>query len=237
MEGERKGLFLVIEGGDGSGKSSQLNMLDAFFKKGGRAVHAVHFPRLDAKPYGPMIAQFLRGEYGAVDQVHPRLAALLYALDRREAAPDFRNRLAHGQIVLADRYLHSNIAYQCAKTNDPAERDKLAAWIETLEYAEHKIPRPDLTLYLDVPDSFRRANLAADRSGPDRDYLKGRRDIHEASDRLQARVRDEFLRLVRERPGEIGRVDCAGPDGGIASRETVHSRILDALRYYGIISR
>lgn len=232
-----KGLFLAIEGGDGSGKSSQIGLLEAFFKKAGRQVRTVHFPRLEAKPYGPMIAEFLRGEYGPFNQVHPKLTALLYALDRREAAPVIKEVIAAGHVLIADRYLFSNIAYQCAKTDDPAERESLALWIETLEYAEHQIPRPDLTLYLDVPDSFSKANLAAPRTGADRDYLKGGQDIHEASDNLQARVKEEFLRLARENPAEIGRVDCSGADGRIADRVAINSRIIDALRYYGIISR
>lgn len=232
-----KGLFLVLEGGDASGKSSQLSLLEAFFKKYNRAVHTIHFPRLDAKPYGTMIAEFLRGEYGPFDRVHPKLTALLYAQDRQAAAAGLRAIIDSGAVLLADRYIYSNIAYQCAKLESREEREKLSHWIETLEYIDFQIPRPDLTLYLDVPAAFSRETLAAKRTGDDREYLKGGDDIHEASDDLQARVREEFLRLTRDYPSEIGRVDCSGMDGGIADRGVIHSRILDALRYYGIIQR
>ncbi len=232
-----KGLFLVLEGGDGAGKSSQVAMLADFLRRGGRKVQTLHFPRLQTRPYGEMIASYLRGEFGGLDQVDPRLAALLYALDRREAAKDLRDILNAGETLVADRYLFSNIAYQCARTADPEKRRRLADWIETLEYGHHGIPRPDLTLYLDVPLTFALGNLAGNRSGADRDYLKGGRDIHEDSRNLQERVREEFLALAKGRTGEIGVVDCRGENGGMADRSTIHSRVVDALRYYGVIAR
>ena len=236
-ERKMKGLFLVLEGGDGSGKSSQIALLRDFFKKAGRKTATIHFPRLAVAPYGPLIAEFLRGEFGSVDNVHPKLAALIYALDRGQAAAQLRERLAAGEVILADRYLFSNIAYQCAKVADPAERQRLADWIEKLEYGSHAIPRPALTLYLDVPPEFSRAKLAEARSGPDRDYLQGARDIHEDSRELQDNVRAQFLHLAKTRSGEIGLVDCRAADAGMADKKTIHSRIVDALRYYGVIAR
>ncbi len=231
-----KGQLLALEGGDGSGKSSQIVLLEAFFKKAGKRVRAIHFPRLDVKPYGSMIAEFLRGEYGSVDAVHPKLAALIYALDRMRAAEEIKALVEAGGVVICDRYIFSNIAYQCAKIESPGGRAALADWIERLEYGSHAIPRPALTLYLDVPPEFARANLRAAREGADREYLKGGHDIHEASGSLQARVREQFLHLTQTRPGEIGLVDCHDDDGAIADRQTIHSRILDALRRYGIIT-
>ncbi len=232
-----KGVFLVIEGGDGSGKSSQIALLDEYCKKTDKKTKTIHFPRVTAKPYGQMIAEYLRGEYGAVDVVSPKLAALLYALDRQQAAAQLKDIIASGHTLIADRYIFSNIAYQCAKLTDERAKAELADWIETLEYGYHGIPRPDLTLYLDVPPEFSRANLKGGRHGADREYLRGQEDIHEADLGLQDRVRDEFLRLAKARTGEIGVVDCRGVDGGIADRKTIHSRIVDALRYYGVVAR
>ncbi|MCC8189778.1 MAG: thymidylate kinase, partial [Planctomycetes bacterium] len=187
-------------------------------------------------PYGPMLASYLGGEYGPVSAGHPRLAALLYALDRRQAAAGLREGVAAGEVLLADRYLFSNIAYQCARVADPGERAALEEWIEQLEYAAHGIPRADLTLYLDVPPAFARNTLAGPRTGAERDYLQGNRDLHEDDTGLQDRVRDEFRRLARERPAEIGIIDCRGPGGGMADRQTIHARIVDALRYYDLLA-
>ncbi len=230
------GLFLALEGGDGSGKSSQLQLLEAFFRRTNAKVATIHFPRLDVQPYGPLIAQFLRGDFGSLGQVHPKLVSLLYALDRKEAADRLKTLLADGHIILADRYIFSNLAYQCAKIAAETERKALADWIERLEYGFHGIPRPSITLYLDVPHDFARDNLARERQGEDRAYLRGKADIHEASEALQTRVREEFLALAKARSGEIGIVDCRGEDGRIADKGVIHSRIVDALRYFRVIS-
>lgn len=230
-----RGLFLVLEGIDGSGKSSQIAMLADYFRKGGRAVATMHFPRMGDKPYGEMVAAFLRGEYG--NGVDPRLAALLFALDRLRAAPELRAALKRGDVVIADRYVHSNIAYQCAKVDDPARRERLAAWIEELEYRHHNLPRPDLALFLDAPLDFTFANLTGRRTGDDRTYLEGKRDIHEDDLDLQERVRREFVDFAERHKNEMGIVDCGDAGGGMAAPAVVNSRILDALRYYGIASR
>lgn len=232
-----KGLFLVLEGGDGSGKSSQLELLAEFLKKSGRKVQTLHFPRLREKPYGELIAGYLRGDFGPLDRVDPQLSALLYALDRMEAAGEMRELLASGHTLLADRYILSNLAYQCARTPDPEKKRRLALWIESFEYGHNAIPRPDLTLYLDDPLSFAMKKLAGDRAGADREYLEGKRDLHEADGSLQERVRKEFLELARQRVGEIGVVDCRNEQGGMADRTAIHHRVIDALRYYGIVSR
>ena len=229
-----RGLFLVLEGIDGSGKSAQLAMLAEHFRKSGRMVAMVHFPRMADKPYGEMVAAFLRGEYG--DALDPRLAALLFALDRLRAAPELRARLERGEVVVADRYVHSNIAYQCAKLAVPDERERLAAWIEDLEYRHHNLPRPDLALFLDAPLGFALANLSGTRSGGDRAYLEGKRDIHEADKELQERVRREFLGLAERRKNELAVVDCRDAEGGMAAPEAVNGRVLDALRRHGTLA-
>lgn len=232
-----KGLFLVLEGGDGSGKSSQLTLLADFLKKNGKKVHTLHFPRLREKPYGELIAGYLRGDFGALDRVDPQLAALLYALDRKEAAKEMRDILAAGHTLLADRYILSNLAYQCARTRDLEKKRKLTLWIEAFEYGHDPIPRPDLTLYLDAPLAFAMEKLAGERAGADRAYLEGKTDLHEADRDLQARVREEFLEMARKRVGEIGVVNCRDEHGGMADRSVIHNRVVDALRYYNIVSR
>lgn len=226
------GVFLTLEGVDGAGKSSQLQFLAEFFRRGGKKVRTVHFPRLDARPYGAMVAAYLRGEYGSLDSVSPRLAALLYALDRLQAGPELRAWLQAGEVVIADRYVHSNIAYQCAKMDDPPAREALARWIAELEYIHHNIPRPDLSLFLDAPLGFALRVLADERKGAD-----GGRDIHEANAAFQERVRDEFIRFADSHRTELAVVSCAGVDGGMADAAAVSSRVVDALRYYGITTR
>ena len=133
-----------------------------------------------------MIAGFLRGDFGAIDQVHPQVVAYLFAEDRRDAAPLIREKLAAGHCVILDRYVYSNIAFQCSKMSDDESAERLRDWIFDTEYNIYDIPKPDLNLFLDVPISFVDDKLHHSREGDDdRDYLNGKADIHEASIEFQ----------------------------------------------------
>ncbi|MEA3479943.1 MAG: thymidylate kinase, partial [Bacteroidota bacterium] len=77
----------------------------------------LHFPRLEVGVYGDLIARFLRGEMGANDQVDPYLVALIFAGDRTDASTQIRQWMDEGKLVIVDRYVYSNIAFQCAKLN------------------------------------------------------------------------------------------------------------------------
>lgn len=188
-------MFIVIEGLDGAGKSTQVAQIQQWLTDMGREFEYLHFPRFTSAVYGDLIARFLRGELGAIDQVDPRLAALIYAGDRAEAAPMIRAWLAAGKAVILDRYVYSNIAYQCAKS---PQADELKQWILDLEYGHNDIPRPDVSLFLDVPFLFTERSLSADRQGDDRDYLNGKQDIHEASLDFQRRVRSVYLECAAQ---------------------------------------
>ena len=155
--------FFVVEGLDGSGKSTQLKLLRRYFTRNKTAFQYLHFPRTDTGVFGELIARFLRGELGDISQVDPYLVALIYAGDRMDASETIKKWLSEGYTVLLDRYVYSNIAFQCAKTEIPSERKKLKEWIYHLEYDYFKIPKPDLSLFLDVPLSFTRQKLALNR--------------------------------------------------------------------------
>ncbi len=187
--------FVVIEGLDGSGKSTQIKLLKDYLVKNNVEYKFIHFPRTDAPVYGELIARFLRGELGSINSVDPYLVALLYAGDRNEAKIQIREWIDAGYFVLLDRYVISNIAFQCAKLNNIREREKLKKWILELEYTHNHLPVPDLNLFLDVPFDFTRKQLTTNRKGDDRIYLEGRDDIHEADLEFQKKVRDVYLSL------------------------------------------
>lgn len=222
-------MLIVLEGLDGAGKSTQIARLRALFAERGTESEFLHFPRFDAPVYGELIARYLRGELGEMDQVDSYLVALLFAGDRADAARLVRSWLDGGKTVILDRYVLSNVAYQCAKTEVPeTERMRLRNWIFDLEYGYHRIPRPDVTLFLDVPLAFVRRKLAEERSGDDRTYLHGGRDIYESSFDLQRRVREVYL-------AEAGRdaacrvVDCSDEQGAMASPDRIFARIVAAM--------
>ncbi|MBN1131448.1 MAG: dTMP kinase [Bacteroidales bacterium] len=204
--------FIVVEGLDGSGKSTQMGFLRAYLDAMKKPYRYLHFPRLEEGVYGKLIARFLRGEMGAINQVDPYLVALIFAGDRAEASDIIGGWIKNKHIVILDRYVYSNIAFQCAKIPDPGERSRLRDWILNLEFEVNKIPKPDLNLFLDVPIEFVHAQLKSHREGSDRDYLKGCRDIHEDSLRFQETVREVYLSLP-SRVDDLKVINCQNPGG------------------------
>lgn len=217
-------MFIVLEGLDGAGKSTQIRMLRQLFADWGVESEYVHFPRFDSPVYGQLIARFLRGEFGGVQEVDPYLVALIFAGDRADAAPQIRQWLAEGKAVVLDRYVYSNVGFQCAKLPAGEERDRLADWIVNLEFGHNALPRPDLSLFLDVPFAFTERKLSEAREGDDRDYLQGGQDIHEASLQLQQDVRSVYLASAAKDPS-LRVVDCSDASGAMESPEGIFAKI------------
>ena len=136
--------------------------------------------------------------------------------------------MARGEAVVLDRYVYSNVAFQCAKLSSEEERRALKRWILDTEYGYYRLPRPDVSLFLDVPFSFTERKLTQAREGGDRDYLQGAHDIHEASLDLQQRVRGVYLDAARE-DAAFRVVDCCAPDGSMETPERIFSKIEAAL--------
>ena len=224
-------MFIVLEGVDGSGKSTQIAKLRDMFAQRGIPTEYLHFPRFDAPYFGELIARFLRGELGSIEQVDPYIVAMLYAGDRRDAAAMIRGWMDQGKVVICDRYVYSNIGYQCAKVADADEREKLRKWILSLEYDYFAIPRPDVSLFLDVPFAFtERKLLQEQREGDDRAYLNGKKDIHEQSMDLQRAVRQVYIDAA-EWDEAMHVVDCSC-QGEMASPEQIFERIMGVVAPY-----
>jgi dTMP kinase len=197
---------------DGAGKSTQVKKLRAYLESIFGNLEYIHFPRYDSPVYGDLISRFLRGDFGSNEAVHPQLVALLFAEDRHGAAPQMKNVLAGGGTVLLDRYVYSNIAYQCAKVKDSKEAEELRDWIFNTEYGDFELPKPDLNIFLDVPIGFVESKLKSQRGGADRDYLEGGQDIHEADIEFQKKVRDIYRKQCELDPRFI-RIDCSDENG------------------------
>ena len=221
-------MLIVLEGLDGAGKSTQVKKLREYLEKVTPSLEYIHFPRYDAPVYGDLISRFLRGDFGSNESVHPQLVALLFAEDRHGAGQGIRRALEEGKTVLLDRYVYSNIAYQCAKLHDGAERKRLRDWILETEYGPFELPRPDINLFLDVPIDFVKENLASHREGADRAYLEGTRDIHEASISFQREVREMYLAETVTDPHFL-RVDCSDRSGRMLSPDEIFQKVKDII--------
>ena len=220
--------LFVVEGVDGSGKSTQIRLLNEHFTKQGYSCEYLHFPRTDAPFFGELIARFLRGEFGSLAEVDPWLVAMLYAGDRKDAAELISGWLKKGKIVLLDRYTYSNIAYQCAKLKKPGEQDALMKWILDLEFSHFGIPRPDLNIFLDVPFSFTEKNLTLSRTGEDRNYLNGTNDIHERSLIFQKKVREIYLKVSKS-DNRLAVVNCSDDNGDMLSPSRIFDFIIQII--------
>jgi len=218
-------MLIVLEGLDGAGKSTQVKKFKAWLEERCPDLEYIHFPRYDAPVYGGLIGKFLRGGFGANDAVHPQLVALLFAEDRHGAAKRIREVLKRGGTVLLDRYVCSNIAYQCAKMPSDEGAEELRGWILDTEYGEFGLPRPDLNLFLDVPIGFVERSLSASRDdADDRAYLQGAQDIHEADIEFQKKVRSMYLTQTELDPSFV-RIDCSGTDGGMLPPDEIFEKV------------
>ncbi|HET7302497.1 MAG TPA: FAD-dependent thymidylate synthase [Candidatus Saccharimonadales bacterium] len=198
------GTFIVIEGTDGSGKATQFQLLADRLRSMGHDVALFDFPRYDS-PSSYFVKEYLNGKYGTAEEVGPYTGSLFYALDRFEAAKDIRKALNEGKIVLANRFVGSNMAHQGTKFHNPDERRGYFIWLDNLEFEMLHIPRPSASFVLRVPADV--AQQLVDNKQK-RDYTDKKRDLHEADLSHMQRsvaVYDEMCSLF---PKDFIAVDC-----------------------------
>lgn len=222
--------LLVIEGLDGAGKSTQVKLLQEYLSAQGKKFEYLHFPRTDSPVYGDLIARFLRGELGDNNSVNPYLVALIYAGDRADSKAMLEGWLNQGITVILDRYVYSNVAYQCAKLDGWDKKNALKDWILETEFNYFKLPKPDLNIFLDVPFEFTRRKLTGSRDGADRSYLNGQRDIHEEDLDFQQRVRDIYISL--DGTDYFSRIDCSNGETMLPP-DAIFQKVVDKLKSKG----
>jgi len=226
----RKGKLIVIDGGDGSGKATQSELLKTYLEKQGKKVKYMDFPRYYSSFHGQVVGRFLTGEFGSLDQVSPYLAALAYALDRASAKEEMDQWLTHGGVILSNRYATSSMAHQAAKLPEE-KRKEFIAWLDEMEYKVHKIPREDVVVYLYVPWKI---GYELTEQKANRKYSKGQTDIAEKDIHHRITSEEMYLRLARERKNWI-KIDCVDAKGVLLSKETIHGKIIRALTEKHII--
>jgi dTMP kinase len=218
-----RGKFIVLEGIDGSGKRTQLDMLVRAFNDRKIALSQISFPRYDGF-FGKLAGQFLNGDFGPLDAVDPHFSALLYAGDRFEAKPKIEADLAAGRTVLADRYVGSNLAHQGARV--PREkRSEYLKWLKQLEYEIYSLPTEDLVIYLRVPVA--EAHRLVGQKGA-RNYTKLQRDILESN---LAHLEDaaEVYDHLASQPNWLTLECFDSKSATLRPPEAIHAEILTAI--------
>lgn len=207
---QNAGSLIVIEGSDGSGKTTQFKLLAERLKAAGYDVAVFEFPRYD-KTSSHFIKQYLNGNYGSATKVSPYTASLFYALDRYEASKDIRLALQAGKVVLCDRYVGSNMAHQGAKFDDVAEQRGFFVWEDNLEFQLLDIPRPDTNLFLRVPADVS-YELMQNQSREKRNYTSSVRDEHEADIEFMKKSVATFDLLCKLFPKDFQAIECSKND-------------------------
>lgn len=222
-----KGLFIMLEGTDGSGKSLQTELLVKHLKKAGQEVEQISFPQYGEKSAG-LVEAYLNGEFGTAQEVGPYRASILYAVDRFAGAPKIKKWLDAGKIVIANRYVASNLGHQGGKIKDDEERKKYFEWNYNLEYNILGIPRPEVNLILHVTPEI--SQQLVDKKG-EREYLHGKkRDIHEDDIKHLKDAEQAYLHLAKIYP-EFKVIECV-QNQAILPPQTIHDIIWQELQQY-----
>jgi len=222
-------MIIAIEGIDGSGKGTQSRLLADYLSRTGLEPEFIQFPRYSHTKFGAEVGRYLNGEYGTLDQVPPKLAAMLYALDRFETLPLIKSAVSNGRIVICDRYVGSNLAHQSAKLRG-GRRQELIEWIKDLEYHVLGIPQPDLVFFLDMSTDNAKSLIGKKDV---RTYTDKVEDLHEqSSDHLT-----NALQVFRELSARFGwvHIQCVQETGQIKSPGMIHEEILSIIRTKKII--
>lgn len=221
---QRNGIFLVIEGTDGSGKGTQFQLLVDRLQRDGYDVATFDFPQYD-KESSYFVREYLNGKYGTAEEVGPYTGSLFYALDRYQAAPEIQAALDEGKIVIANRFTGSNMAHQGTKFNNAEERKGYYLWLDAIEFQMLRIPRPDLSLVLRVPAET--AQKLVDQKGK-RSYTDSKRDLHEADLGHLKKAVEVYDNLCEIFPKDFKQLDCVR-NNELLDVETIHNLIRETI--------
>lgn len=230
---QKRGHFIVLEGNNGLGKTTQAHLLDEYLTQQSIPHRLYCFPRYESF-FGQMAAAFLRGDFGSVENTSPYFVALVFANDRQLVRDEILAALDEGMIVLADRWVSSNLAVQASKFQNDAERETFNAWVQEMEYYVFHQPQPDLTIYLRARPEITFRNL---RHRGKQSHLQGKADIEEASVRLVQASFDQYERLAATLPNWVTLdVEQGGPQDEILPIADVHAAIVDLLKSRHIVT-
>lgn len=217
------GKLFVIEGVDGSGKATQTDLLYQALLQQQRTVRKVSFPDYES-PSSSLIKMYLNGEFGSDPQsVNAFATSVFFAVDRFASfRKDWQMFYEEQGIIIADRYVTSNMVHQAGKIDDAVEKERYIHWLSELEYDIFGLPRPNCVIFLDMPPAY---SLQLRRQ---RNELKQglTQDIHEADQQYLEQAYNNAISIAHQQQWHT--INCIA-NGQIRSIEDIHREILHTL--------
>ncbi len=219
------GKLIVIDGVDSSGKQTQTNLLFDRLKKDGKRIRKVSFPAYDSLS-SALVKMYLSGEFGKnPDDVNAYTASAFYALDRFATfRTDWGRDYADGTIIIADRYVTSNMIHQAGKIGNADEREKCLDWIYDFEYIKCGLPVPDETFFLDMPMEYAVSLMSERMNKIDGSSEK---DIHESDMEYLRKSYDSAVFVADKYMWK--HIACV-ENGRIRTPEEIHEEIYKAVK-------
>ncbi len=213
--------LIIIEGLDGSGKSTQTALVENYFDESGVDYKKIKLPDYDS-PSSTLVKMYLDGKFGrSADDVNAYAAGAFYAVDRFASYKlGWEKEYKKGTVILADRYATSNSIYQMEKL-DRAEWDEYLEWSADFEYEKIGIPKPDLVIYLDMPIEISQRLMTGRYKGDE-----GKKDVHEANVEFLKKCRTSALYTAEKQGWEI--ISCA-ENGEPLPIEEIHNKIITVI--------
>lgn len=226
-----RGRFIVIDGSDGSGKTTQTNLLIEELKANGMDVCMADFPQYGKKS-AYFVEEYLNGSYGHQEA---RAASIFYAVDRFDASSQIREWLRDGKIVISNRYVTANAGHQGGKIADEQERLKYFRWLNNLEYEIFNIPKPDLNVILHIPTEIAVKLLEARRKSDQSIPVHKKKDLHEQDEAHMKNASESYLQIAKLFPN-TKLVECYR-EGRLLSPGEVHNKVWELVRRIALKGR
>lgn len=216
------GKLIIVEGLDGSGKSTQVALLEKYFTDKNISYKKIKLPDYDS-PSSTLVNMYLAGQFGKdANDVNAYAAGAFYAVDRFASYKlNWKKDYENDVLILADRYATSNSIYQMEKI-DEAEWDEYLEWSADFEYNKIGIPKPDLVIYLDMPVEISQKLMTSRYNGDE-----GKKDVHEANVEFLNKCRKSALYAANKQGWRV--IPCSDGQNPLPI-DIIHNTIVDTVK-------
>lgn len=216
------GKLIIVEGLDGSGKSTQVALLEKYFTDENISYKKIKLPDYDS-PSSTLVNMYLAGEFGKdANDVNAYAAGAFYAVDRFASYKlNWKKDYENDVLILADRYATSNSIYQMEKI-DESEWDEYLDWSADFEYNKIGIPKPDLVIYLDMPVEISQKLMTSRYNGDE-----GKKDVHEANVDFLNKCRKTALYAADKQGWKV--IPCSDGENPLPI-DVIHNTIVDTVK-------